>query len=126
LKSLNYKKKNVELKNAIKQLEKTQENKPLILHCKYCKSWYYSNKDFDIICPNCGRDQLYAAYNCINCEKWYFKDTPNEDYICNSCNVKLLKQDKEMLQDLIHEKGKILREYKKKKEDFSILDSNLD
>jgi len=122
LRPLITKKKSRDTNAVIERLEKTQAEKPLILHCKYCKSWFYSDEKFDIICPNCKRDQVYAAYNCINCGKWYFKDRPGDDYYCEKCNIKLLKQDKEVMEDLINKKGKILKKYAKKKDKFSILD----
>ncbi len=122
LRTLMTKKKSSDIIAEIKYLEKTQAENPLILYCKYCKSWFYTNKKYDIICPICEKDQIYAAYNCINCDKWYFKDKPDTNYYCDECNIKLLKQDKEIIENLIHEKGKILQEYTKKKDQFSILD----
>jgi DNA-directed RNA polymerase subunit RPC12/RpoP len=122
LRTLITKKKSLDVNAAIEHLEKTQAEKPLISQCKYCKSWFYSYEGFDIICPNCKRDQVYAAYNCINCGKWYFKNKPGEDYYCEKCNIKLLKQDKEDMEELINKKGKILKKYTKETDKFSILD----
>jgi len=112
----------VKIKN-IKELESSQATKPLTLYCKYCDSWFYSDKDFDIICPLCGHDQIYAAYNCLNCGKWNIRDSPSQDYDCSRCGVRLFKQSKEKIQDiLIRDKEKALLEFKKKKSEFSILD----
>jgi DNA-directed RNA polymerase subunit RPC12/RpoP len=116
------KKAKLKVKNG-EDLEQLQSKYPLTLYCKYCDSWFYSDSKFDIICPLCGHDQIYAAYNCLNCGKWNLKDTPSQDYHCSRCEVQLYKQDKEKIQDLlIREKEKALIEFKKEKKEFSILD----
>ncbi|TXT67170.1 MAG: conserved exported protein of unknown function [Promethearchaeota archaeon] len=110
----------------MEELEATQSEKPLILHCKYCKAWYYTDQEYDLICPICKRDQIYVAYNCINCGKWYFEDTEKGDHYCDTCNIKLFKQNPQNIEELIHNKGKILQKYKRSEDQFSILDSDLD
>ncbi len=120
--------------------------RPNILHCKGCGSWFYSEK-FDIMCPICERDQIYAAYNCKNCKKWYLFDSPGEDYYCPKCSPKeiveserkLLKKKKEInkrlglrlirreieeVEEILSNEGKFLREFNLEKRDrrYSILD----
>lgn len=109
------------------QLIETQEEqvRPLILHCKYCKSWFESN-DFNYLCPVCNHDQIYAAYHCINCQKWYFKDEPSENYYCKNkkCEgVRLVRREKEEIRTILNQKGKHLRKYEIRNRKFSILDS---
>jgi len=99
--------------------------RPLTLHCKYCKSWF-SSEDFDIICPVCERDQIYATYICQNCGKTYFKDEPGENFYCKNktCGgVRLFRREKEDIQDILAKKGVFLRVFKKKSNKFSILDN---
>jgi len=101
-----------------------ERSRPLILYCKYCKSWFESNK-FDYICPICEHDQIYAAYNCINCNKWYFKDEPAEDYYCKSktCkNIRLFRRKGEEIKEILEKERTILRKFDRKKKKFSILD----
>jgi len=111
----------------IKRIElietKDEQQRPLILHCKYCRSWFESNK-FNYICPVCEHDQIYVAYNCMNCGKWYFKDEPSDDYYCKNRNcqgVRLLKREKEEIKDILNQEGKLLRKYEFKSKKFSIL-----
>ncbi|GAH18124.1 unnamed protein product, partial [marine sediment metagenome] len=113
----------------IKRIEliETQDERvrPHILHCKYCKSWFESN-DFNYLCPVCNHDQIYAAYHCINCQKWYFKDEPSENYYCKNkkCEgVRLVRREKEEIRTILNQKGKHLRKYEIKNRKFSILDS---
>ncbi|MHA1472260.1 MAG: hypothetical protein ACTSQW_04090, partial [Promethearchaeota archaeon] len=113
----------------IKRIEliETKEGqvRPLILHCKYCKSWFESS-DFNYLCPVCNHDQIYAAYHCINCQKWYFKDEPSENYYCknNKCEgVRLVRREKEEIRTILNQKGKHLRKYDNRNKKFSILDS---
>lgn len=116
------KKRTVRLKN-LEEIKEAQSKNPLILYCKYCDSWFYSDTKFDIICPLCKHDQIHAAYNCLNCGKWNIKDTPGQNYQCSRCGVKLFKQEREKIQDiLIREKEKALIEFKKERKEFSILD----
>jgi hypothetical protein len=108
-------------------LIETQEERvrPLILHCKYCKSWFESS-DFNYLCPVCNHDQIYAAYHCINCQKWYFKDEPSENYYCKNkkCEgVRLVRREKEEIRTILNQKGKHLRKYDNRNKKFSILDS---
>lgn len=108
------------------ELVKLEEemSRPLILYCKYCKSWFESNK-FDYICPICEHDQIYSAYNCVSCNKWYFKDEPAEDYYCKSktCkNVRLFRREGEDIKEVLKNEGIILRKFERKKNKFSILD----
>jgi len=101
------------------------QERPLILHCKYCKSWFESN-NFNYLCPVCDHDQIYAAYHCINCQKWYFKNEPGDDYYCKNkkCEgVRLVRREKEEIRHILNQKGKLLRKYEIKKRKFSILDS---
>ena len=99
--------------------------RPLILHCKYCKSWFES-KNFNYLCPVCDHDQIYAAYHCINCQKWYFKNEPSDDYYCKNkkCEgVRLVRREKEEIRNILNQKGKLLRKYEIRNRKFSILDS---
>ena len=111
----------------IKRIElietKDEQQRPLILHCKYCGSWFESNK-FHIICPVCEHDQIYVSYNCMNCGKWYFKDEPSYDYYCKNKNcqgVRLIKREKEEIKYILNQEGKLLRKYEFKNKRFSIL-----
>jgi len=108
------------------ELIETQEGlvRPLILHCKYCKSWFESN-DFNYLCPVCNHDQIYAAYHCINCQKWYFKDEPSENYYCKNkkCeSVRLVRREKEEIRTILNQNGTHLRKYDIRNRKFSILD----
>jgi Zn finger protein HypA/HybF involved in hydrogenase expression len=106
----------------VEELEPELSKNPLTLHCKFCKSWFSSN-EFHIVCPICGRDKVYATYNCLNCGKWVFKDEPSENYYCDKCEtVKLVKRNREEIKNILNEEGTILREYERKKSEFSILD----
>jgi hypothetical protein len=100
------------------------EEKPLILYCKFCKSWFESNQ-FGIICPLCEHDQIYMAYNCYNCGKWYFKDEPRDNYLCKNrkCKgVKLVRRELKEVKEILGNKGIYLRKYELKKKKFSILE----
>ncbi len=121
--------KDIDRDQIIKRIEliKLEEEikRPLTLHCKYCKSWF-SSESFDIICPICERDQIYAAYICQNCGRSYFKDEPSENYYCKNkiCGgVRLIRREKEDIQDLLAKKGIFLRKFKKRIKKFSILDN---
>jgi len=109
----------------IEVIETPEENKnPLILHCKYCQSWFESSK-FNYMCPKCDHDQIYIAYNCINCGKWYFKDKPGENFYCKNkkCRgVRLVRREIEEIKELLKEKGIFLRKFEYKNKKFSILD----
>jgi len=92
------------------------------LHCKFCKSWFESNT-FNYICPVCDHDQIYAAFNCINCGRWYYKDEPGEHYYCKKCKgVRLVRRDIKEVKEILGKDGKILRKFEYKKKKFSILD----
>ena len=120
--------KNINKDKIVKRIElmETQENqvRPLILHCKYCKSWFES-ANFNYLCPVCNHDQIYAAYHCINCQKWYFKDEPSENYFCKNkkCEgVRLVRREKGEIKAVLNEKGIYLRKYEPGNRKFSILD----
>ncbi|MHA1291688.1 MAG: S8 family serine peptidase [Promethearchaeota archaeon] len=121
--------KEIDKDQAIKRIQlitpEEELARPHTLYCKHCKSWFYSDK-FDIICPICDYDQIYVAYNCLNCHRWYFKDEPKEDYYCEKCDgVRLIRREKEEIESLLIEEGKILRKFessKKKEKMYSILD----
>ncbi|MFX1477188.1 MAG: S8 family serine peptidase, partial [Promethearchaeota archaeon] len=71
--------------------------RPLTLYCKHCKSWF-SSMEFDIICPICEYDQIYATYICTNCNSYYFKEEPGENYYCKNKNcrgIRLIRREKE-------------------------------
>ncbi|MFX1530476.1 MAG: S8 family serine peptidase [Promethearchaeota archaeon] len=110
----------------IELIEKEEErSRPLIVYCKYCRSWFFTEK-FDIFCPNCDRDQIFAAYSCKNCGKWYLKGEPSENYYCKkkTCKgVRLIRREREEIQDILAQKGKVLRKFEKKRKKFSILDN---
>ncbi|MBY9002620.1 MAG: S8 family serine peptidase [Candidatus Lokiarchaeota archaeon] len=108
----------------IEVMELDELSRPMIVHCRYCKSWF-STKNYNYICPNCEHDQIFAAYNCLNCGKWYFKDEPGENYFCKnkSCEgVRLIRREKQEIKDLLAKEGKILKKYKKNDQKFSVLD----
>ena len=99
--------------------------------------------DFDIICPICSNDQIYAAYNCMNCGRWAFKDETKEDYYCLKCasfetikgtdgkkfkryqkkekiinkreSVRLIRREKDGIEGILEEEGKILKRFEPKK-----------
>ncbi len=119
--------KHIDKDQIIKRIElietTNEQQRPLTLHCKYCRSWFESNK-FNYICPVCEHDQIYVAYNCMNCRKWYFKDEPSDDYYCKNkkCQgVRLIKREKEEIKDILNKEGKLLRKYEFKNKRFSIL-----
>jgi len=96
--------------------------RPYTLHCRFCKSWFESNT-FNYICPVCDHDQIYAAYNCINCGRWYYKDEPGEHYFCKKCEgVRLIRRDIEEVKGILGKEGKVLRKFEYRKKKFSILD----
>jgi len=109
----------------IEIIETSEEYKnPLILHCKYCQSWFESSK-FNYMCPKCDHDQIYVAYNCINCGKWYFKDKPEDNFYCKNkkCRgVRLVRREIEEIKESLKEKGIFLRKFENKSKKFSILD----
>jgi Zn finger protein HypA/HybF involved in hydrogenase expression len=138
---------NLDKGHVIKKLEavsmEEELKRPIILHCKYCKSWFYNDKsEFDIFCPLCGYDQIYASYNCLNCNNWYFKEAPREDYYCPKCatfekirkskyqklnifkkkekeinkkeSVRLIRREKIEIEEILANKGKILRYFQPK------------
>ena len=120
--------KDVDKNQVIKRIELIEHEeelkRPLTLYCKSCRSWFISTK-FDIICPVCEHDQIYATYICSNCGKLHLKDEPGENYYCKNktCEgVRLIRREKEDIQELLAKEGKVLREFKKKKKKFSILD----
>lgn len=118
---------NIDRDLVIKRVEliaKDEVEKPLTLHCKYCKSWFLS-KEFDIICPICEHDQIYTAYFCSNCNKLYLKDEPGKNYYCKNkgcIGVRLIPRKKEEIQEFLAQEGRILRKFEKKRDKFSILD----
>ena len=78
-----------------------------------------------MICPVCEHDQIYAAYNCPNCGKWFFKDEPGENFYCKSktCEgVRLIRKEKEEVQEILAKEGNIPRKFKSKIKKFSVLD----
>jgi hypothetical protein len=118
----------IEKDQIIKKIElvdlSEEETRPLTLHCKYCRSWF-SASNFDIMCPKCGHDQIYVAYNCTNCGKWFYKDEPKETYYCKNktCKgVRLIRREKEDIENLLAQKGKFLRKFEIRKKKYSILD----
>ncbi|MFX1377992.1 MAG: S8 family serine peptidase [Promethearchaeota archaeon] len=120
--------KDIDKDQVIKRIELIEQEeelqKPLTLYCKSCRSWFYSNK-FDIMCPICEHDQIYAAYNCSNCGRWFLKDAPGENYYCKNkkCKgVRLIRKEKEEVEAILAEEGKFPREFKSKKKKFSVLD----
>jgi len=120
--------KDIDKIQVIKRIElivdQEELSRPLTLYCKSCRSWFLSTK-FDIICPECEYDQIYAAYNCTNCGKFQFFDEPRENYYCKSksCEgVRLIRRETEDIQEILAKEGKILRKFKSKKKEFSILD----
>lgn len=108
----------------IEVMEADDSSRPLTVHCRYCKSWFSTNH-YNYICPNCGHDQIFAAYNCLNCGKWYFKDELGDNYFCKSktCKgVRLIRREIQEVKDILAKEGKILKKYKKKDQKFSVLD----
>lgn len=120
--------KEIDKDQAIKRIEliepEEEIKRPLTLYCKSCRSWFSSHK-FDIMCPVCDHDQIFVAYLCENCRKWYFKDEPSEEYYCKNkkCEgIRLIRRDKEEIQEILAKDGILLREFDKKDKKFSILD----
>ncbi|MHA2472418.1 MAG: S8 family serine peptidase, partial [Promethearchaeota archaeon] len=120
----------LEKNQIIKKIESVdpteEQTRPLTLHCKYCRSWF-SAKKFDIMCPKCGHDQIYVAYNCTNCGKWFFKDEPKNTYYCKTkaCQgVRLIRREKEEIENILAQKRKILRKFEIKRKKYSILDES--
>ncbi|MFO8018689.1 MAG: S8 family serine peptidase [Promethearchaeia archaeon] len=120
----------IDRNQAIKRIEilepEEEMARPLSLHCKLCKRWFISDK-FDMICPECGHDQIYAAYNCVNCGNWYFKEEPSREYYCpnKECKgIRLIRRTSKDIKEILAEEGKFPLKFKKKKKDdeFSILD----
>ncbi|MFO7797131.1 MAG: S8 family serine peptidase, partial [Promethearchaeia archaeon] len=105
----------------IKDLDTSYLKNPLTLYCKYCDSWFYSD-NFDIICPSCGRDQIYVAYKCYNCGKWYFKEEPGE-YYCEKCDeTQLIRRDRKEMEEIIaREHKKVLKKFEVKKSKQQII-----
>ncbi|MBY8987135.1 MAG: S8 family serine peptidase [Candidatus Lokiarchaeota archaeon] len=121
--------KHIDKDQIIKRIElietQDEQDKPLILHCKYCRAWFESDK-YNYFCPICEHDQIYVAYNCINCGKWYFKDEPSNEFHCKNKNcrgVRLVKREKEEVKNILNKEGVFLRKYDPKRSKFSILDS---
>jgi len=114
-----------EAKSKIQMISpETELARPHTLYCKFCKSWY-SSREFDIMCPQCDHDQIFAAYNCTSCNKWYYKENPGEDYYCKKCSgVRLIRQEREVVEGILEQEGKIVRDYvfKKDQKGYSILD----
>ena len=70
-------------------------------------------------------DQIYVAYNCINCGKWYFKDKPEENFYCKNkkCRgVRLVRREIGEIKESLKENGIFLRKFENKSKKFSILD----
>ena len=108
----------------IELMETDELSRQLTVHCRYCKSWY-STDSYNYICPNCEHDQIYAAYNCLNCGKWYYKDEPGENYYCKNKNcegVRLIRREKQEIKEILANEGKVLKKYRKNDEKFSVLD----
>jgi hypothetical protein len=120
-----FKEKEVSIEYKVKKIDLEKEKgMPLILYCKYCKSWFESKK-FDYICPICEHDQIYVAYNCLNCNKWYFKDEPAENYYCKNkgCrDIRLVRRKIEDAKEILSKEGIFLRKFDRRKNKFSILD----
>ncbi len=120
--------KDIDKNQVIKRIELIEDeeelSRPFTLYCKSCRSWFLSMK-YDIVCPECEHDQIYAAYKCTNCGKFQFFDEPGENYYCKSksCEgVRLIRREKEDIQKILNKEGKVLRKFKTKKKKFSILD----
>ncbi len=120
--------KEIDKNQVIKRIELIQHEeelaRPLTLYCKSCRSWFSSTK-FDFMCPVCEHDQIYSAYLCENCKKWYFKDEPGENYYCKNktCEgVRLIRREREEIREILAKEGKVLKKFKSKKKKFSILD----
>jgi len=132
--SFRYRRNTIAEKLKLKELEKEQiikrieiiiaseeSENPLVLHCKYCQSWFESSR-FNYMCPKCDHDQIYVAYNCINCGKWYFKDKPEENYYCKNKKCQGVRLIGREIKELLKEKGIFLRKFESKSKKFSILD----
>ncbi|MHA1671522.1 MAG: Ig-like domain-containing protein, partial [Promethearchaeota archaeon] len=108
----------------IKLMEADELSRPLTVHCRFCKSWY-STDSYNYICPNCKHDQIYVAYNCLNCGKWYYKDDPGENYYCKNkkCEgVRLIRREKQEIKEILAKEGIVLKKYRKNDQKFSVLD----
>ncbi|MFW9820335.1 MAG: Ig-like domain-containing protein, partial [Candidatus Thorarchaeota archaeon] len=120
--------KDIDKDQVIKRIELIEHEeelqRPLTLYCKSCRSWFISHK-FDIMCPICEHDQIYTAYNCLNCGKWSFKDEPGENYYCKNkkcAGVRLVRKEKDEIEEILAKEGKFPRDFESKKKKFSILD----
>ncbi len=120
--------KDIDKDQVIKRIELLEQEeelqRPLTLYCKSCRSWFISHK-YDIMCPVCEHDQIYTAYNCLNCGKWSLKDEPGENFYCKNkkCEgVKLVRKEKEDIEEILAKEGKFPRDFESKKKKFSILD----
>ena len=64
---------------------------------------------------------IFSAYFCSNCGKRYLKEEPREDYYCKNktCEgVRLIRKEKDEIQELLAQKGKALRKFEKKKSGY--------
>jgi hypothetical protein len=142
--------KEIDFQQAKKRIElitlEEELKRPNTLHCKGCGSWFFSDK-FDIMCPICDRDQIYAAYNCQSCNKWYHFDSPGEENYCPKCSpvevveserrigkkkkevnkrlgIRLIRREIEDVEEVLAKKGKFLREFnlERRERKYSILD----
>ncbi|MFX0006048.1 MAG: S8 family serine peptidase [Promethearchaeota archaeon] len=120
--------KDIDKDQVIKRIEliepEEELQRPLTLFCKSCRSWFISHK-FDIMCPVCEHDQIFVAYNCLNCGKWSLKDEPGENYYCKNkkCEgVRLVRKEKDEIEGILAKEGKFPRDFESKKKKFSILD----
>ncbi|MHA1271997.1 MAG: S8 family serine peptidase [Promethearchaeota archaeon] len=141
--------KEIDREQAIKYIQELpldeELKRPLVLHCKFCKSWFVSDH-FDIMCPVCDHDKIYVAYNCISCHKWFYFEEPSENYYCPKCStfdkyqategplkrfrkvkelnknrsVRLIRREREEVEEILESKGLILREFKPKKDSSKI------
>lgn len=117
----------IDMDQAMKQTElispEEEEARPLTMHCKFCDSWFVGDK-FDIMCPVCNSDRVYAAYNCMVCGKWYEKEEPGFDYHCKnkSCqNARLIRREREDVEKILGEEGKEVKPFEIKKGKYDIL-----
>ncbi|MHA1146743.1 MAG: S8 family serine peptidase [Promethearchaeota archaeon] len=134
----------------IEELSPEEEFKrPIILNCKFCDSWFITKEEFDIMCPVCDHDQIYAVYNCVNCHRWYRFETPSEEYYCPKCSkfdkfpstekrlgkikkvkelnkkesFRLIRREITDVEKILEEEGKVLRKFEiKPDKKMSILD----
>jgi Zn finger protein HypA/HybF involved in hydrogenase expression len=139
------------IRSLIEDVEAEELERPITLYCKRCKSWFSTEvKNFDIMCPECGMDQIHVAYNCLHCHQWFFKDEPRENYYCPKCTpskkiksgdskkylifpkkekiintnegIRLIRRKREDVDNLLFEEGKFLKKFERKKQDFDILE----